>query len=115
MVSRLVIIVPYLWLLFFFLVPFVIVFKISLSMTAIAMPPYTPVFGLDEGISGLLAQLGELNFDNYLWLADDPLYFNAYVSSVVIAGVSTVARAHRRLSRSPMAWRVRRRRSGRRS
>ena len=37
--SRLVIIVPYVWLLFFFLVPFIIVFKISLSTTAIAMPP----------------------------------------------------------------------------
>ena len=41
--SRLVIIVPYLWLLVFFLVPFIIVFKISLSQTAIAMPPYVPV------------------------------------------------------------------------
>ena len=38
-VGRLVIIVPYLWLLFFFLVPFVIVFKISLSQSAISMPP----------------------------------------------------------------------------
>ena len=81
-VSRLVIIVPYLWLLFFFLAPFVIVFKISLSVTAIAMPPYEPVFSLGDGIAGLLSQLGELNFDNYLWLTDDPLYFNAYVSSV---------------------------------
>ena len=89
-VSRLVIIVPYLWLLFFFLIPFVIVFKISLSQTAIAMPPYTPVFALGEGIGGLLSQFGELNFDNYVWLTDDPLYFNAYVSSVWIAGVSTV-------------------------
>jgi putrescine transport system permease protein len=88
--GRLVIIVPYLWLLFFFLVPFIIVFKISLSTTAIAMPPYTPVFSLEEGLSGLWSQLGELNFDNYLWLTDDPLYFNAYVSSVWIAGVSTL-------------------------
>ena len=46
LVDRLVIVVPYLWLLFFFLVPFLIVFKISLSQTAIAMPPYTPVFDL---------------------------------------------------------------------
>ena len=48
--SRLVIIVPYLWLLFFFFIPFVIVFKISLSTTAIAMPPYTPVLGFGHGI-----------------------------------------------------------------
>ena len=87
--SRLVIAVPYLWLTAFFLVPFIIVFKISLSVTAIAMPPYTPVLDLSEGFGGFLDQLGELNLDNYLWLTDDPLYFNAYVSSVLIAGAST--------------------------
>ena len=87
--GRAVILIPYLWLLFFFLVPFLIVFKISLSQTAIAMPPYTPTLDLGEGLSGLIQGLGELSFDNYLWLVDDALYFNAYVSSVVIAGVST--------------------------
>jgi putrescine transport system permease protein len=84
--GRLVIVVPYLWLTFFFLVPFFIVFKISLSQTAIAMPPYTPVFGVD----GFFDALSQLNFDNYVWLTEDALYFNAYVSSVVIAGISTV-------------------------
>ena len=88
--SRLVIIVPYLWLLFFFLVPFIIVFKISLSQSAISMPPYTPALDFAGGISGILRQLGELSFDNYLWLTQDALYFNAYVSSLVIAGVSTL-------------------------
>ncbi len=85
LVNRLIIIVPYLWLLVFFLIPFLIVFKISLSQTAISMPPYTPVFGFDNLFQGL----SELNFDNYVWLTEDPLYFNAYVSSVVIAGIST--------------------------
>ena len=42
--NRLTIGVPYLWLIIFFLVPFAIVFKISLSETAIQMPPYNPVF-----------------------------------------------------------------------
>ncbi|APH73298.1 ABC transporter permease subunit [Aquibium oceanicum] len=88
--NRLVILVPYLWLVVFFLVPFLIVFKISLSTTAIAMPPYLPVFGLEDGISGFFANLGELTLDNYLWLTGDALYFNAYVSSIVIAAVSTV-------------------------
>lgn len=88
--SHMVIIVPYVWLFFFFLIPFVIVFKISLSQTAIAMPPYTPVLGFDEGLGGFWSQLKELSFDNYLWLTDDPLYFNAYLSSVWIAAVSTV-------------------------
>jgi putrescine transport system permease protein len=87
--SRLVILVPYLWLLILFLVPFLIVFKISLSQTAIAMPPYTPTFGLSEGIGGLWASFKELTIDNYVWLTEDALYFNAYVSSVVIAAIST--------------------------
>ena len=88
--DRLVIIVPYLWLLLFFLAPFVIVFKISLSMTAIAMPPYTPVLGLGEGIGGLLSQLGELNFDNYLWLAGDPQARDVGVEVERVAGVPTL-------------------------
>jgi putrescine transport system permease protein len=87
--SRLVIIVPYLWLLIFFLIPFIIVFKISLSQTAIAMPPYTPVLTLEDGWAAFLDQFSELNFDNYLWLTEDPLYFYAYLSSVWIAAVST--------------------------
>ena len=88
--SRLVIIVPYLWLLIFFLVPFIIVFKISLSQTAIAMPPYVPAFSLKDGIGGLFSQFGQMNLDNYLWLTEDALYFNAYVSSILIAGISTL-------------------------
>jgi len=88
--SRLTIIVPYLWLLVFFLIPFVIVFKISLSQTAIAMPPYTPVLDLAEGLAAFWEGLKELSIDNYLWLFEDALYINAYLSSVIIAGISTV-------------------------
>ena len=51
---------PIVWLLVFFLIPFLIVFKISLSQTAIAMPPYTPVFGLDEGSPASGRQLEQL-------------------------------------------------------
>ena len=88
--GRLVIVIPYLWLLVFFLVPFVIVFKISLSQTAIAMPPYVPTFDLTEGWQALREGLSELSWDNYTWLTEDPLYYTAYVSSLVIAGVSTL-------------------------
>ncbi|TPI09535.1 ABC transporter permease subunit [Mesorhizobium sp. B4-1-3] len=89
-VNRLVIIIPYLWLLFLFLVPFIIVFKISLSQTAISMPPYTPVLDFKDGVSGFLAGFRELNFDNYIWLTQDALYFNAYVTSLIIAAISTI-------------------------
>ncbi|MGO8372244.1 ABC transporter permease subunit [Rhizobium ruizarguesonis] len=87
--NRLVIVIPYAWLLLFFLAPFFIVFRISMSTTAIAMPPYEPVFSFADGGAGLLSKLSELSFDNYTYLTDDPLYFNAYVSSVVIAAIST--------------------------
>ncbi|MEH7909819.1 ABC transporter permease subunit [Rhizobium laguerreae] len=87
--NRLVIAIPYTWLLLFFLAPFFIVFRISLSTTAIAMPPYEPVFSLADGWAGLWSKIGEFSFDNYSYLTEDSLYFNAYVSSVVIAGIST--------------------------
>ena len=86
----LVVLVPYFWLILLFLVPFLIVLKISFSLTAVAQPPYTPVFSLADGISGLIAAIGELTIDNYLWLTEDNLYLNAYLSSLWIAGVSTL-------------------------
>jgi putrescine transport system permease protein len=78
--------IPYLWLLVFFLAPFLIVFKISLSQTAIAIPPYEPVF---NGLSDLATKLRELSHTNYLWLVEDALYVRAYLSSLAIAALST--------------------------
>ena len=82
----LVVLVPYLWLFLFFLAPFLIILKISLSDTAIAMPPYTPVF---EGFSNLGAFFSGLDFENYVFLTEDPLYIEAYLSSLKIALIST--------------------------
>jgi ABC-type spermidine/putrescine transport system, permease component I len=87
--SRLVIILPYAWLLFFFLVPFFIVLKISLSEPAMSMPPYSPTFDLADGLGGLFEAVKQLSFTNYIWLTEDALYVNAYISSFVIAAVST--------------------------
>jgi len=83
----LVVLVPYLWLLLFFLAPFFIVLKIALSQTAIAMPPYTPVF---DSLATLGDKLRALTIDNFLFLTEDALYYRAYLSSVWIAGVSTI-------------------------
>ncbi len=88
--ARLVILIPYAWLLFFFLVPFLIVFKISMSAPATAMPPYEPTISLSEGFAAVRDKLGQLNFDNYAFLTSDRLYINAYISSVSIAAISTV-------------------------
>ena len=87
--NRLVIVIPYAWLMFFFLIPFVIVLRISLSQTAVAMPPYVPVFDWASGIGGFFERLGEFSIDNYVWLTQDALYFNAYISSLSIALIST--------------------------
>ncbi|MCU0830806.1 MAG: ABC transporter permease subunit [Rhizobiaceae bacterium] len=90
MLKRIVILVPYTWLLVFFLIPFLIVFKISFSTAEIAMPPYSPVFEWADGLAGWWEKAKEFSFDNYLWIADDPLYRNAYLTSVWIAGTATL-------------------------
>ena len=82
--------VPYLWLLALFLVPFVIVLKISLSDIAIAIPPYTPTLDPSEGWAGLRDFFGGLDFENYWFLTTDDLYWKAYLSSLRIALISTV-------------------------
>ncbi|KQS80924.1 putrescine/spermidine ABC transporter permease [Rhizobium sp. Leaf384] len=87
--NRLVIIIPYAWLLVFFLVPFFIVLRISLSEAAVAMPPYLPVFAWADGLSGFIDNIRQFSFDNYVWLTEDALYMNAYLSSLTIALIST--------------------------
>ncbi len=82
----LVVLIPYLWMALFFLTPFLIIVKISLSDTAIAMPPYTPVL---EGFAAIGDFISQLDFENYIFLTEDSLYFNAYVSSLRIAVIST--------------------------
>ena len=81
-----VIAVPYLWLLMFFLVPFVIVLKISFSDAQIAMPPYQPLL---HWVSEKALQI-QLNFGNFAFLVEDNLYWKAYLNSIWVAGVSTL-------------------------
>lgn len=82
--------IPYIWLLALFLVPFLIVLKISLSDIALARPPYIPTLEISEGWSGIKAFLSELDFENYAFLASDALYWKAYLSSLKIAAISTI-------------------------
>ena len=81
--------VPYLWLTGLFLVPFLIVFKISLSDIALAIPPYTPTLELSEGWAGVKGLISQLDFENFEFLASDDLYWKAYLSSLKIALIST--------------------------
>jgi putrescine transport system permease protein len=82
--------IPYAWLVAFFLVPFLIVLKISLSQTAIAQPPYMPVLDLAAGWPGVRTFFAALSLDNYVLIGSDPLYLLSYVKSVEIAAFSTL-------------------------
>jgi len=83
---RIVIVLPYLWLVLFFLVPFAIVFKISFSDPIVAQPPFTPLF--DQSQNFLNWFQGSLN--NYLFLLEDNLYWVSYLRSIKVAFISTI-------------------------
>jgi putrescine transport system permease protein len=78
--------VPYLWLLLFFLIPFVIVLKISFSTSQIAMPPYEPLLHW----TGEKVMQIKLNLGNFAFLVEDDLYWKAYLNSIWVASVSTL-------------------------
>ncbi len=81
-----VISIPGLWLAVFFFIPFLVVFKISLAETAIAIPPYTSLleFDLEEALLEISINLG-----NYRYLFEDDFYLAAYLNSAKIAAIST--------------------------
>jgi len=85
--QRLVIAIPYLWLLLFFLIPFLIVLKISFAeFSPLGRPPYEPVFQwLDEGALQIKLLVG-----SYVYLFNEPLYVSAWIYSVKVAFFSTI-------------------------
>jgi putrescine transport system permease protein len=85
--QRLVIAIPYLWLLVFFLVPFLIVLKISFAeFSPLGRPPYEPVFQwLAEGALQIKLLIG-----SYVYLFNEPLYVSSWIYSVKVAFFSTV-------------------------
>jgi putrescine transport system permease protein len=84
--GRLVLIgVPFVWLALFFLLPLIIVLKISLAQSIVGIPPYTPLFSHEAGRLRLHASLA-----NYALIASDDLYLRAYLGSFVNALLATV-------------------------
>jgi putrescine transport system permease protein len=80
---------PFVWLGVFFLAPFVLVAKVSLSRSVLAQPPYAPVFdSLDP--AAILKGLGGFTLDSYFGLAIDPLYVDSYIGSLVMAASATL-------------------------
>ena len=108
---RIFTIVPYAWLLVLFLIPFGIVLKISLSDYAISIPPYAPTLDLSAGWQGIRDFFGGLDFENYVFLTEDDLYWKAYLSSLKIAIISTALTLLAGfpiaygMARAPEAWR----------
>ena len=88
--ARYAAIAPYLWMVLFFLVPFGLVLKISLSQTAIAQPPYVPLFDLTEGWGAIKAALAQMSLDNFKLLVSDNLYVSSYLRSLVVGVTSTL-------------------------
>ncbi|MBK9082049.1 MAG: ABC transporter permease subunit [Rhizobiales bacterium] len=86
---RIAALAPTVWLVVFFLVPFLLVAKISVSTAALAQPPYTPLFDLSEGVAGALARLGELTLAAYRAILEDDLYLLSYLGSLRLAAIAT--------------------------
>ena len=76
------VLVPYLWLLLFFLLPFGIILKISLAEPILAQPPFSPTFD-DTGALSITA-------DNFAFLFSDKLYALTYLKSVIMAAAATI-------------------------
>jgi putrescine transport system permease protein len=108
--ARLIVRAPYAWLLVFFLLPFLIVLKISLSQSTLTSPPYAPLLDPAAGWDALKEFAAALSLDNYASLAADAIYRLSYLKSLEVAAISTaillligypVAYA---LARAPRRW-----------
>jgi putrescine transport system permease protein len=88
--ARGIVLLPYLWLVIFFLAPFVIVLKISLSQTALAQPPYVPLFDAAAGWAGLMDFVSQLSADSFRLLSSDSIYLMSYLKSLQVAAISTI-------------------------
>jgi putrescine transport system permease protein len=75
--------IPYLWLLGFFLLPFLIVLKISFS--DMELVTFKPLLTVHDGVLQLA-----LKFSNYVYLTQDDLYFETFLSSLKYAGLTTI-------------------------
>ena len=84
--QSIIVAIPYVWLLIFFLIPFFIVLKISFAEYILASPPFSALFQIAE--TG--AMYMTLIFDNFLYLWEDDLYLRTYINSLEISVNSTI-------------------------
>jgi len=81
-----VVFVPYVWLLLFFLLPFFIVAKISLAELAVASPPFTSL--IEWAKDGVITI--RVTFENFIYIFEDDLYAKTYLNSLKISSISTI-------------------------
>jgi putrescine transport system permease protein len=73
------------WYALFFLVPFLLVIKISLATVSDTMPPYTPLLSF----AGHSVSFN-ISLDNFSRLISDPIILESYLGSLRTAAVTTV-------------------------
>lgn len=95
---RLVIAIPYLWMVLFFLIPFMIILKISFAEKDIAIPPFTPMISYDDQQLQFIFNIGK-----YINLLQDNVYVYAYLQSLEVASISTLICL---LIGYPLAWAI---------
>lgn len=84
--KRLVIAVPYAWVILFVLFPCLILLNISLSDSILASPPYASIA---DWFSDVCTLDIKLNFSSYREIFTDEIYARGFVSSLIIAAIST--------------------------
>lgn len=80
--------VPYLWLILFFLLPFLIVLKISMSEMQVGVPPFKPLLGWADDFLSIRIYIG--NLFSLFDVANDNLYAVTYLSSLKYAALTTL-------------------------
>lgn len=81
---------PLVWLGVFFLTPFLMVARVSLSEKVLAQPPYRPAIDWSRGFDGVREALAGLSLENYVNVFADDLLLGAYFTSLRIAAISTI-------------------------
>lgn len=93
-----VIAIPYVWMVLFFLIPFLIILKISFAEVEVAIPPYSDLVSYAENKLNFIFNIG-----NYLYLLEDEMYLDSYLQSLQIAFTSTLLCL---LIGYPIAWAI---------
>lgn len=80
----LVVAVPWIWLILFFIIPFLVVLRISLSPPGEGAMPFGSMFNFERGQLDVT-----IDFGNFMFLFTDSLYLDTYARSVLYAVIAT--------------------------